>query len=275
VSTLRANTVSRYLGQQGFQRSHKTRGRICDGWTEGYTVRTNAWDKIVVEWRVTSNFRHGDADNTAIRTDAMEKVLSVRYTVTRDKDTNLVVAAKETAQPVQAPVSEVKAHTPKDDKVLSLGRVQEGVLEELVRHGGQWYPGCGWTWSNVSTTKRVLASLAARGLAEKVKGYGPSRVAYRITEEGRKLVAPKLPRPPDADLRITLVMLAEQNGEWTPDGGWHYRNVHYTKLCLDNLVADGYVALMGDNHYGLKGGIGFDKAREWGWDDTLIEDGEY
>jgi hypothetical protein len=49
-------------------------------------------------------------------------------------------------------------------KPRPLGTEQQGVLEALLRHG-VYYPGSGWYWGNTSTTKRIMDSLVARGLA--------------------------------------------------------------------------------------------------------------
>jgi len=44
-----------------------------------------------------------------------------------------------------------------------LGRNQRAMLNSLREHR-EWYPGCGWIWSNVSATVRICESLARRGL---------------------------------------------------------------------------------------------------------------
>lgn len=154
---------------------------------------------------------------------------------------------------------------------VKLGVNQDGVLRALgSRNGGVWFPGCGWAWNTVSQTRRILDSLVLRGLVVLEKLYG--REQYRITEEGLAVIAPTLPRPPQEDLRTTLVMLAEQGGEWKPGCGWWNKNEEWTKLCLAALVTDGYVARMDrKDHYGIKG-TAFDVARAWGWDDTVYDD---
>ncbi len=50
-----------------------------------------------------------------------------------------------------------------------LGALQVEVLDALMRHG-RWFPWCGWTWKNHSTTRRVLESLVNAGYAKKTFG---------------------------------------------------------------------------------------------------------
>jgi hypothetical protein len=52
--------------------------------------------------------------------------------------------------------------------VKKLGAAQTGILMALYRLG-EWYEGCGWTWSNRSYTVDRLESLRKRGLVKKVK----------------------------------------------------------------------------------------------------------
>jgi hypothetical protein len=44
----------------------------------------------------------------------------------------------------------------------TLGPDQRSILRAMKDHGS-WYQGCGWIWSNDSTTVRLLESLAQRG----------------------------------------------------------------------------------------------------------------
>jgi diketogulonate reductase-like aldo/keto reductase len=62
----------------------------------------------------------------------------------------------------------------------SLTDNQRFLLKALVQHK-VWYGGCGWIWSNNSTTMRMLDSLVKRGLAEKVgvTEYRPTETANR------------------------------------------------------------------------------------------------
>lgn len=59
---------------------------------------------------------------------------------------------------------------------------QRAVLKSLVQYHA-WYSGCGWIWSNNSTTMRMLDSLVKRGLAEKV-----GVTEYRPTEKGNAYI---------------------------------------------------------------------------------------
>lgn len=49
-------------------------------------------------------------------------------------------------------------------KCGKLGEVQKKVLAQLSTHRS-WFPGCGWTWTNRSETKRIMDSLVKRGAA--------------------------------------------------------------------------------------------------------------
>jgi hypothetical protein len=77
-----------------------------------------------------------------------------------------------------------------------LGKTQASVLAALKRHGGGWYDGCGWVWSNYSETTRLMESLVKRGLVAKseieVGGHfgGPkfNRAMYRLKEEEKENV---------------------------------------------------------------------------------------
>ena len=74
----------------------------------------------------------------------------------------------------------VKKHQP-------LGQTQKDLLNCLGERGS-WHPGCGWIWSNPSTTTRILNSLVRRGLVsvETVRGqkiYGDYQ-KFRLTRRG-------------------------------------------------------------------------------------------
>ena len=61
-----------------------------------------------------------------------------------------------------------------------LGEVQRSVLGCLITH--RKYPG-GWLWDNHSNTKRIMATLVKRGLAEKTNSY-----TYVPTQAGIDLI---------------------------------------------------------------------------------------
>lgn len=75
-----------------------------------------------------------------------------------------------------------------------LGHIQEGVLRSLTQLGEWSDTGrCGWTWSTLSETKRIMESLVARGLAKKrfaAQGsFGRvSHAYYKISPKGLKVV---------------------------------------------------------------------------------------
>jgi hypothetical protein len=78
----------------------------------------------------------------------------------------------------------------------ALGKNQRGCLESLVQFG-TWieYPGS-WTWDTRANTRRILDSLARRGLAKPYRhritpsnGRPFSVDAYHPTQAGRDLVA--------------------------------------------------------------------------------------
>lgn len=68
-----------------------------------------------------------------------------------------------------------------------LGKNQAMALKTLKeRNNGVWSPGCGWTWSNLSTTVRLLDSLVRRGLVTKTEGTnrtGRTYPIYRVVAE--------------------------------------------------------------------------------------------
>ncbi|MGW1291019.1 hypothetical protein ACWD4N_47665 [Streptomyces sp. NPDC002586] len=74
----------------------------------------------------------------------------------------------------------------------AIGTVQYDVLQSLASHnGGEWWPSCGWSLRNTSTTVRHLKGLARAGLVEDVR-RAEGHVFFRITDAGRG----ELPAPP-------------------------------------------------------------------------------
>lgn len=67
-------------------------------------------------------------------------------------------------------------------KRKELGKRQKGVLDALLRGGGQW-PGGGWVWGTTSETTRVLDSLVKRDLvrSEEQPPNSPVRAYYHAT----------------------------------------------------------------------------------------------
>lgn len=66
-----------------------------------------------------------------------------------------------------------------------LGERQLHALRTLAEHhNGQWWPGCGWAWSNRSVTISLLQSLADRGLAERTATAAGDPM-FKITTSGR------------------------------------------------------------------------------------------
>jgi hypothetical protein len=59
----------------------------------------------------------------------------------------------------------------------------------LAEHDGEWWPGCGWNFSTVGGTDRVLLSLSRRNLCERYGHNSMGLGKYRITEAGRKAAA--------------------------------------------------------------------------------------
>lgn len=69
-----------------------------------------------------------------------------------------------------------------------LGEVQKGVLRALLEHNNGIWPG-GWTWTNYSTTVRVLDSLVARGLVDRREYQTDKKfvTTYEANSRGRSL----------------------------------------------------------------------------------------
>lgn len=75
-----------------------------------------------------------------------------------------------------------------------LGRIQRMALGRMRRHGGRWYPGCGWVVvDNDYRTNEVMKSLLWRGLVcVKVRIYNDlPRAEYVLLEEGKQMADEK------------------------------------------------------------------------------------
>ena len=90
-------------------------------------------------------------------------------------------------QPVVFMYGAKKTSQPEPANSKPLGTSQQSALRTLAeRNNGRWWPGCGWQWANESSTRRIMESLARRGLAERVEDPNrPSHVEYVITDAGR------------------------------------------------------------------------------------------
>lgn len=49
-------------------------------------------------------------------------------------------------------------------RIRRLGKTQALVFDALKRHG-EWHPGCGWNWTTVTMTTRILRALVQKGVA--------------------------------------------------------------------------------------------------------------
>jgi len=71
----------------------------------------------------------------------------------------------------------------------ALGKTQKDVLEWMaVDHRGFWHTYCGWTWNTDAGTRRIMESLARRGLVERETfrtGMGAAP-GFRLTAAGLK-----------------------------------------------------------------------------------------
>lgn len=65
-----------------------------------------------------------------------------------------------------------------------LGPTQQSIYQSLIRHG-DWYPGCGWIWTNRSMTIRLLESLVRRGFAIKEERTANRFAGYRRLKSGK------------------------------------------------------------------------------------------
>lgn len=69
---------------------------------------------------------------------------------------------------------------------MALGKNQIEVLKLLAERQG-WYVRCGWVWGGDHGTKRVLASLVKRGLAQHIGAGGAfSFDRWLITDAGHE-----------------------------------------------------------------------------------------
>jgi len=69
----------------------------------------------------------------------------------------------------------------------ALGITQKDVLYHMSEHGGSWFDGCGWIWTNRSGTERIMRSLVRRGLVvmtNEARPFTPARRVYRLTPRG-------------------------------------------------------------------------------------------
>lgn len=80
-----------------------------------------------------------------------------------------------------------------DGTTHRIGETQLSMLESLISHDG-WSPGCGWIWTNHSTTTRLLDSLVDRAFAVKLNATTRERERYLATELGVALVRAHHPR---------------------------------------------------------------------------------
>jgi len=69
------------------------------------------------------------------------------------------------------------------ERERKLSPPQRGFLAELRAHK-LWYPGCGWQWTNRSTTVRIAESLIKRGLVN-ARQLPDDRVEYRPIGTGQ------------------------------------------------------------------------------------------
>lgn len=164
---------------------------------------------------------------------------------------------------------ELEADWGPDGKPVKLTETQAYIVKLFVERG-DWYPGSGWVWSNRSTTIRMLDGLVRKGVLIRVSDT-PYKERYTLSDLGHRQFN-KPVGPTEAEVRIVLVMLAEQSGEWAPGCGWWYRNEKLTRRCLSVLVSRGLVVRNGDN-YGLLG-TAYDAAREAGYNPDLLMDEE-
>lgn len=151
---------------------------------------------------------------------------------------------------------------------VKLGPVQKDFLDACFRHT-EWQNGGGWVWENRSASLRLALALEKKGMLVCVSNI-PYRERFAPTDLAYRLFNSSLPRPMQATVDQVLVMLAEQNWEWKPGCGWYYHNEPVTRLALEALVSDGYVARSGDG-YGLLS-VGYERALKLGFDPNLFDD---
>ena len=71
--------------------------------------------------------------------------------------------------------------------MIKLGSRQLTVLKSLQEHNG-WHPGCGWIWSNRSTTLLIMHSLVKLDLATETRLN-----TFRISSKGIKHLRESFP----------------------------------------------------------------------------------
>ena len=153
-------------------------------------------------------------------------------------------------------------------KRVKLTETQLDFLKACFSHT-EWANGGGWMWANRSTSLRLAQALERKGMLICVNST-PYRERYAPTDLAHRLFNKSLPRPMQVTLDLVLVMLAEHGWEWKPGCGWYYHNEPSTKLALETLVSDGYVAHAGDG-YGLLS-VGYERALKLGYDPNLFDD---
>lgn len=156
-----------------------------------------------------------------------------------------------------------------------LGENQKHILKGLA--DGR-LNGTGWVWQNRSTTLRLMKGLVRRGLvSEQVTELSGDRKSYswNLTEAGQKWVElERTPTLPETDRNTLILMMAEQNLEWSPDAGWHLKNQGYTLLGMRDLEKQGLVRQVGDKaerRYAAGSAL-LDKAYALGFDPSLLDD---
>lgn len=69
-----------------------------------------------------------------------------------------------------------------------LGSTQLAVLKTMRWHGDRWHSQCGWVWSGVGGTIKIMESLVRRGLVVKTQeimrlnNRDVTRDVYRLPE---------------------------------------------------------------------------------------------
>lgn len=80
---------------------------------------------------------------------------------------------------------------------MKLGTTQAAVLRSLVEwHDGRWTPYCGWVWTTIHATSKVLDGLVRKGLVQvtmekNTEGWvlrGAEYPVYTATDAGRAWV---------------------------------------------------------------------------------------
>lgn len=159
-------------------------------------------------------------------------------------------------------------------KTTRLGSNQLHILKALVQHGS-WQPGSGWIWTNYSITLRAMKALERRGLAQNTgQEAGSRKERYVPTDEAKSFIENLgMPQVSDADRRIVIVMLAENDMGWDPQMGWHYQSPAFTELVLRNLEREGLVVCNDrkKKQYGGRHSL-YALAYEYGYNPDLIDE---